>query len=57
MPDKEKKIAVTGEGKMSYRIPLTWRVYGHVWVEAESIAQAISIAIGPEATCATALNA
>ena len=48
MPDKEKKIAVTGDGKRSYRIPLTWKVYGHVWVEAASVEEAINLAIGPE---------
>jgi hypothetical protein len=29
-----------------YRIPLVWQEYGHVWVEAESEAEAIRIALG-----------
>lgn len=32
----------------SYRVPLVWQMYGHVWVEAESEAEAIKIALGPD---------
>ena len=48
MENNKPKIAVTGSGKRSYRVPVTWKVYGHAWVEAESIEEAISLAIGPE---------
>lgn len=32
----------------SYRIPLVWQEYGHIWVEAESEEEAISKALGSE---------
>lgn len=32
----------------SYRIPLVWQMYGHVNVEAGSLAEAIEYALGPE---------
>lgn len=32
----------------SYRVPLVWQVYGHVWVKAESEEEAIKIALGDE---------
>jgi hypothetical protein len=32
----------------TYRIPLVWRVYGHINVDAESLKEAIEYALGPE---------
>lgn len=31
-----------------YRIPLVWKEYGHVWIEAESEEKAIKKALGPD---------
>lgn len=31
-----------------YRIPLVWQMYGHIDVEAETLAEAIEYALGPE---------
>ena len=32
----------------TYRIPLIWQMYGHCYVEANSLEDAIKIALGPE---------
>lgn len=32
----------------SYRIPLAWKMCGHVDVEAETLDEAIEYALGPE---------
>jgi len=31
-----------------YRIPLVWQEYGHVWVDANSEAEAKEYALGPD---------
>lgn len=32
----------------SFRIPLVWQMYGHMWVDAETEEEAIKIALGSE---------
>lgn len=34
----------------NYRIPLIWEMYGHLWVEADSLEDAIAYALGPESS-------
>jgi hypothetical protein len=34
--------------KKTYRIPLVWEMYGHLFVEAESLEEAIEHALGPD---------
>ena len=31
-----------------FRIPLVWEMYGYMWVEAETMEEAIEIALSPE---------
>lgn len=33
---------------MLFRIPLTWEMYGHVYVEAENMEEAVEIALCPD---------
>lgn len=38
----------SGDAMNEYRIPLIWMEYGHLNIQAESLEEAIEIALGPE---------